>query len=77
MSTKATITRDEYLQLTGLLVLAERHYTRLQEIQRAASDLIGESFADASVGDAIYGDENFSADDILRKCGITVEEPAQ
>jgi hypothetical protein len=69
------ITRAQYLQLVGLLTLAQRHYVTLREIERAACEITGEEFNEGGhTGDEIYTDGPPDADDLLRRLGIAVRE---
>lgn len=69
---KRTITRGEYHQLCGLLVLGQRHSRSLDEIQAAAGDIIGDR---EWASDAIHGGiADYNADDLLQRMGIEVAE---
>lgn len=73
-----TITRFQYLQLTGLLVLAKGHNDALKDIATAALLLTQEKDDDGQPDDmghtydGIYC--SYSADELIRKLGLTVEE---
>lgn len=73
-TTKTTITRAEYLQLVGLMALAERHNEKLKDIAVCALDLTGESDDMGHTYDAVYSGE-YDADGLLQRLGITVEDP--
>jgi hypothetical protein len=72
-----TITRPEYLQLIGLLALAQRHNAMLNEIAEAIRAITDERDRDGAPNysghsfDAVWSD--YSADDLLRKLDISVE----
>jgi hypothetical protein len=71
---KTEISRSEYLQLVGLLTLAKRHTAALRDLERAAAEITGDREEYGSFGltsDVLYQDDP-DADDLLRRCGITV-----
>jgi hypothetical protein len=69
---KTTISRAEYLQLVGLLTLAEQHNERLQEIDLAVGELL-EVDRSGHIGDEVYGGQGTaSADRMLKNLGIAV-----
>lgn len=68
---KDSITHQEYLQLQGLLTLAERHVRRADEIRDAIAEIIGDK---GRAEDAIWGYEDFSADALLGRSGIEVTD---
>jgi hypothetical protein len=73
---KTEISRNEYLQLVGLLVLAKRHNDALDEIVRAAAEITGESDEYGGfglTGDVAYGHDP-DADALLRHLEITVRD---
>ncbi len=76
----ASINKNRYHQLVGLLALADRHYDLISEIERAVVDLVdGEPYDvagdSAHVGDMIWGSVGHNdADALLRKMNITVED---
>jgi len=70
---KTTITKNEYLQLTGLTVLVKRLNRTLDDLRRAACEIVGadpEEFG--QIGDWAYNPEA-DVDDLLRKLKIEVE----
>ena len=68
-----TITRQQHLQLVGLLALATRRYNReLEEIKCAAMEITGETDEWGHTSDAVYGMRSLS--DLLKFLEITVEE---
>jgi hypothetical protein len=72
---KATITKQEYLQLVGLLTVAQYHVRHLEELKNAAAAMLGihpENGSMDTVGDAIYNGQR--ALELLEKLGLAVEE---
>lgn len=73
---KKTITKAERLQLVGLLALADNHYDRLLEIERAAGDLLGiegPNTARDHLSDMMWGDIGHNNhEELLRKLEINV-----
>lgn len=70
---KTRLTQSEYLQLTGLLVLAARHNAALKDILSAAILLTGESDGDIGhTADAIYSD--YSVEQLCQKLHIEVPQ---
>lgn len=70
---KTEISRDEYLQLWGLLALAKHHEEALTEIERAACAITGEEIQMGHTSDHVYGASgDWSADRLLEVLGITV-----
>jgi hypothetical protein len=76
---KPQITRAEYLQLLGLLTLAERHNKSLEEIRAAAAEITGERDSHGApsdnghTADAVYGSRDL--DELLRLLNIAVDDP--
>ena len=77
MSTKKTITNEEYFALTGMLYLAKEYMSKLQEIETAMANLVDEkedgegSDYYGHVSDAIYSG-SYSTDILLSKLHIVV-----
>jgi hypothetical protein len=71
---KQGITKSEYVQIVGLLTLAERHRESLREIGAAIQVLTGEADAGAHCLDAVYQDAPAvsGANQLLAKLGIAV-----
>jgi len=69
-SMKTEIKKTEYLQLVGLLSLAEMHNGKLRDILKAVLEITGESEDHGHGGDSVYSD--FSADDLIKKLNIIV-----
>lgn len=71
-----SIDKSTYLQTVGLLTLAKNHYEKLKDIEKTLMSLLNLSNyrEECFVSDAIYGDENFSADDLLEVLDIDVRE---
>jgi hypothetical protein len=70
MTCKSSITKSEYLQLIGLLVLAKGHNDNLKELAKAIREITGESHDQGHSTDAAYCD--YSADDLLQKLEIPI-----
>lgn len=69
---KRTLTRGEYHQLCGLLVLAQRNDRAQGEIEAAVAALIGDR---EWASDAVRGGVgDYDADDVLRRIGIEISE---
>lgn len=67
-----TITRSEYHQLCGLLLLSQRHDRALDEMKRAVADLLGD---EDWASDAVRGGvADYDADDLLQRMGIEIVE---
>lgn len=77
-TTKEEVTREEYLQLEGLLVLAKRHSEALADIEIALAKLLGMKGEAGDyfghVSDGIYN--GYTAPDLLRRLGIDLPEAA-
>ena len=81
-SNRDTITQEERLQLAGLLALGADLRKQWKALERAAfaitqeldseGNLTIEPWSGGHTGDAFY--EGYSADDLLRRLGIRVEE---
>jgi len=71
---KTEITKAEFLQLTGLLVLAKRHNAALKEILAAVVEITGEKDENGHGADGVYSD--YSAEGLLDRLGITVSANA-
>lgn len=68
-----TITRNQYLQLVGLITLGKHHRTLLESIEKAAREITGESEEGGSHSDdMIWADRGI--DDGLRILEIEVIE---
>lgn len=69
------ITRSEYLQLTGIVALAERYSKMLGDLCEAAYEITKEEHDHGSghTSDVVWGCREL--DDALRILGITVEAP--
>jgi hypothetical protein len=67
-----TITKQQYLQLAGLLTLAERYNGELEEIKHAAMEITGDADEYGHTSDAVFGERAIV--DLLRLLKITVEE---
>lgn len=80
---KTTITHSEYLALCGVLSLGQSHSRKAEEFTTCAMALLGignredcggpNDDAYYTIHDAIWGDDDWSADTLLAKLDITVE----
>jgi hypothetical protein len=70
---RSTISRSEYFQLIGLLVLAKRYNAMLTELVVAARAITGETDEMGHTADGVYCD--YTADAIMEKLGIQIEGP--
>jgi hypothetical protein len=71
---KESISYAEFLQVTGLLVLAKRHMASIDDIEKALRDIIGQAGEDSHCGDAIFS--GYSAEELLDKmeCKVRTAE---
>ena len=70
--------RAEYLQVVGLLALAERHLKMLNDIEESICKVVGVPYRDGAgdhVGDAIYSE--YSADEMLEKINYALKREAK
>lgn len=67
---KSTITKNEYLQLVGLLTLAKKHNQVLRDISQSAALITGDE-EHGHTDDAIYCD--YPVEDLLKLAKITIE----
>jgi len=67
-----TITKQQYLQLAGLLTLAERYTGELEEIERAAMEITGEDDEWGHTSDAVYGTRSIA--ELLKLLEIIVDD---
>ncbi len=68
-----TITKNQYLQLVGLMTLGRKHNEMCREIEKAACEITGEDVAGHTV-DMMYGDREL--DEGLKLLGVQVAESA-
>lgn len=66
-----TITKEKYLQIAGLLTLAQFHKNRVDECEKIMSLMIEEGEDCGHCGDAIWSD--YTADILLEKLNIKVD----
>lgn len=78
-----TMSHDKYLQMLGLLTLAQQNLRAINEIEVSARQLVGEDpdSHNSHVGDAVWdgyghGEPGRIARDLLGKLDIEVEPPA-
>ena len=72
-SSKTSITKEEYLQIVGLLALAKRHVEFLRHIEEVLIHLTGEQIEVGEGGDCsdvIYSQE--TAKSLLKTLGVKV-----
>lgn len=71
------IKTTEYLQVVGLLKLAENYYKTLQDIEKALGTLLNieqDGYGHyGHVSDAVYGNDDFNADTLLKYLNLKVE----
>jgi hypothetical protein len=74
---KERISRNEYLQLVGLLTVSRRHVRLIQEIAAAIGEVVGDPNDNEGgwIGDAVW-DANPDVDQMLERMKITVEPEA-
>jgi hypothetical protein len=68
----ATITRNQYKMLAGLIHLAEHHMAQIASVERAACEIIGKHNRGA-INEHILWNKEASVDELLEEMGITVE----
>lgn len=77
MAKKESITCNEYLQLLGLAVIADRHVRGVMEAESAAQEILGTledpHGAGGWIGDAFWSGES-DVDNILKKMEVRVRE---
>ena len=75
---KPTITRNEYLQVLGLLQLSLYHYNMLVDITKAVAVITGEENDGfdyyGHVSDTVWSGNQVSADEMLHIMEIKVSE---
>lgn len=67
---KTKVSKTEYLQIMGLLVLGKQHHDAVNAIERALAALTGDESEWGHCGDAIFGD--YSAKELLGKLDIKI-----
>lgn len=72
---KKTITHQEYLQLQGLFYLAQTHYAKSSEFEKAIGIIVEaeDIWSCGHISDAIV-DGGITFDEAMKKEGISVEE---
>lgn len=71
-TTVKSITYDDYLKLTGLLLLAREHKAMLDRFRDAMLTITGETADFTHTCDAVW--ESYSAAELLGKLGIPVPQ---
>lgn len=69
---KKIISRETYLKISGLLLLADQHYKQLSYIEQFLLDLLNEE-KNGHVSDHIWGGE-YSVDELLKRLGIEMNK---
>lgn len=69
---KTSISKNQYLQLIGLSILAKTHNKFLEELAAAANEITGEKDETGITFDMIYN--NTSPKDVLKSLDISVIE---
>jgi len=69
-----TLTYDDYLRLTGLLVLAADHRRMLESIEQSALSITGEE-KDGHTSDCIWG-QDYSPEHLLELLSIPLPTPS-
>jgi hypothetical protein len=75
---KTTITSAERLQLMGLVALAERYSTKLEDVLAAGVELLGAEDNEVvrdHITDALYNGQDL--DEMLQVLAVRVEEPTR
>jgi len=67
---KTKITKKEYLQIVGLLALAEKHMNATEDIEEALREIVGEKEKYGHCGDAVIDKELRNANSLLKKLNI-------
>lgn len=75
---KKTITKNERLQLLGLLTIGRMHNEKCNEARDAAYELLGYAPGkyegdSGHIDDALYDGNNISADALLKRLKITIK----
>lgn len=70
---KTQITREEYWQLFGLMTLAHRYNRLLEEIERTASGIVGESLPNGHIADQVYSNEPADMAKLMHRLNVIVE----
>ena len=74
---KTRITKNEHMQLAGLLAIGRQHVAKADDARRAAYELLGfdpdEMEGECGhIDDAIYDGNNRSTGDLLKRLKITI-----
>lgn len=79
-TTKTELSREEYYQLLGLRVIADRHLAALKVIEQAAVSITGEKTDDGAAGGTLTADYLWASrdlDDLLRVLKLKVVDGPQ
>lgn len=69
---KISISKSQYYELTGLILLATKHSERITEIIQAMRKITGEEDESGHCSDAIYAP--YTVDELIRRLRIKVRE---
>lgn len=76
---KKFITPDERLQAFALYTMANQHYVKVRDYERAIARIFGDSEEyNDQVSDAIYANDPgspYDFEDVLKNAGIAVKKP--
>ncbi len=67
---KTKVSKKEYLQIVGLLALADKHMNMVDDIQNALREIVGEKEEWGHCGDAVIDSTLRNADSLLKKLNI-------
>lgn len=69
----STITREQYYQLLGLVLIAKQHNDALEGVTKAVRSITQETDEYGHSSDVLYSD--YGVDGLLERLKITVEDP--
>lgn len=76
--TAKTITRAQYYQVCGLMLLAQRHAKAMDDITAALREVLSEDDPSGWVSDAVFGSiDDYDPDALLKKMKIQVGDGAE
>ncbi len=67
---KTKVSKKEYLQIVGLLTLADKHMNMVDDIQNALREIVGEKEDWGHCGDAVIDATLRNADSLLKRLNI-------
>jgi hypothetical protein len=68
---KTKVTKKEYLQMVGLLTLADKHMKIIADITNELREIVGEKEEWGHCGDAVIDDNLRNVDSLLKKLKIS------